>query len=93
MPGQSSRPRCWRTSAAPSVARTVQLMASGLSGLMAWMGHDDVRAALIYQRATQEAAERIARGLSDLADRHRAQGENDDENPDDGAAGSLVPTG
>jgi integrase len=42
--------------------------------LMARMGHDDMRAALIYQRATQEAAERIARGLSDLADRHRARG-------------------
>jgi len=39
--------------------------------LMARMGHDDMRAALIYQRATQEAAERIAQGLSDLADRHR----------------------
>jgi integrase len=41
--------------------------------LMARMGHDDMRAELIYQRATQEAAERIARGLSDLADRHRPQ--------------------
>jgi integrase len=39
--------------------------------LMARMGHDDMRAALIYQRATQEAADRIARGLSELADRHR----------------------
>jgi integrase len=61
--------------------------------LMARMGHDDMRAALIYQRATQEAAERIARGLSDLADRHRAQGKDNDEDPDDGATGSLVPTG
>jgi integrase len=39
--------------------------------LMARMGHDDMRAALIYQRATQDAADRIAAGLSDLADRHR----------------------
>jgi integrase len=61
--------------------------------LMARMGHDDMRAALIYQRATQEAAERIARGLSDLADRHRAQGEDNDDDLDDGATGSLVPTG
>jgi hypothetical protein len=52
-----------------------------------------MRAALIYQRATQEAVERIARGLSDLADRHRAQGKDNDEDPDDGATGSLVPTG
>ena len=29
---------------------------------MARMGHDDMRAALIYQRATQEAADRIAEG-------------------------------
>ena len=42
---------------------------------MARMGHDDMRAALIYQRATQEAAERIAEGLSDLADRHRGTDE------------------
>jgi integrase len=39
--------------------------------LMARMGHDDMRAALIYQRATQEAADRIADGLSDLVNRHR----------------------
>jgi hypothetical protein len=30
---------------------------------MARMGHDDMRAALIYQRATQDAADRIAAGL------------------------------
>jgi integrase len=41
--------------------------------LMARMGHDDMRAALIYQRATQDAADRIANGLSELADRHRGQ--------------------
>jgi hypothetical protein len=38
---------------------------------MARMGYDDTRAALIYQRATQDAADRIADGLSELADRHR----------------------
>jgi len=52
-----------------------------------------MQAALIYQRATQEAAERITRGLSDLADRHLVQREDHDEDPDDGATGSLVPTG
>ncbi|MFF0149533.1 tyrosine-type recombinase/integrase [Amycolatopsis sulphurea] len=31
--------------------------------LMARMGHDDMRAALIYQRATDEAGERIAETL------------------------------
>ena len=45
--------------------------------LMARMGHDDMRAALIYQRATQDAADRIADGLSDLADRHRARAGDD----------------
>jgi hypothetical protein len=30
-----------------------------------------MRAALIYQRATQDAAERIADGLSAMSDRHR----------------------
>ncbi len=41
--------------------------------LMARMGHDDMRAALIYQRATQDAAERIADGLSAMAERHRGR--------------------
>ena len=61
--------------------------------LMARMGHDDMRAALIYQRATQEAAERIVQGLSDLADQHRGAQDDDDEEPDAGPAGALVPTG
>jgi hypothetical protein len=38
---------------------------------MARMGHDDMRAALIYQPATQDPADRIAGGLSALADRQR----------------------
>ncbi|PRX47560.1 site-specific recombinase XerC [Prauserella shujinwangii] len=44
--------------------------------LMARMGHDDMRAALIYQRATSEADRMIADRLSDLVDKHRSgQGE------------------
>jgi integrase len=39
--------------------------------LMARMGHDDMRAALIYQRATDEAAGRIAEGLAELVEQHR----------------------
>lgn len=39
--------------------------------LMSRMGHDDMRAALIYQRATQDADERIADSLSKLVDEHR----------------------
>ncbi|WP_255683273.1 hypothetical protein [Actinokineospora sp. PR83] len=34
-------------------------------------GHDDMRAALIYQRATSEADLTIADRLSALVDRHR----------------------
>ncbi|MPY79186.1 MAG: tyrosine-type recombinase/integrase, partial [Actinophytocola sp.] len=43
--------------------------------LMARMGHDDMRAALIYQRATSDADERIADSLSRLVDEHRAKDE------------------
>jgi integrase len=51
--------------------------------LMARMGHDDMRAALLYQRATSEADPRIAAQLDALVERH-----NGDE---DGSAGALVP--
>jgi integrase len=39
--------------------------------LMARMGHDDMRAAMIYQRATSEADRRIAEQLSAMVDAHR----------------------
>jgi integrase len=55
--------------------------------LMARMGHDDMRAALIYQRATSEADRRIADQLGRLVDRHHGEEEGDE----DGAAGALVP--
>ncbi len=42
--------------------------------LMARMGHDDMRAALIYQRATSDADQRIADALSRLAEDHRGHG-------------------
>lgn len=58
--------------------------------LMARMGHDDMRAALIYQRATSDADERIADRLSKLVDQHRA-GKADDD--DDGLSGQPVPVG
>lgn len=65
--------------------------------LMARMGHDDVRAALIYQRATREADRRIADRISDLVgEQHGPDAETeDDEDEDghDGAAGALVPAG
>jgi integrase len=57
--------------------------------LMSRMGHDDMRAALIYQRATSEADRLIADRLSELVE-GREENEDDDE---DGAAGALVPVG
>ncbi|WP_224387491.1 tyrosine-type recombinase/integrase [Pseudonocardia sp. ICBG1293] len=42
--------------------------------LMARMGHDDMRAALIYQRATSDADRLIADRLSALVDEHRRNG-------------------
>jgi hypothetical protein len=55
------------------------------------MGHDSIRAAIIYQHATTEADARIAAALNaelevELVDDNRA----DDD--DGGAAGVLVPT-
>lgn len=46
---------------------------SGMStkDLMARMGHDDMRAALIYQRATDDAERRIADDLSRMAREYR----------------------
>lgn len=58
--------------------------------LMARMGHDDMRAALIYQRATSEADQRIADRLSALVDGREPDDDDQDED-DDGSAGVLVP--
>lgn len=58
--------------------------------LMSRMGHDDMRAALIYQRATSDADRLIADRLSSLVDEHRGR-TTESENPGDGAGGALVP--
>ena len=60
--------------------------------LMARMGHDDMRAALIYQRATSEADQRIADRLSGLVDDHRGARRRPDDD-EDGPTGALVPLG
>ncbi|MBN9109610.1 MAG: tyrosine-type recombinase/integrase family protein [Pseudonocardia sp.] len=59
--------------------------------LMARMGHDDMRAALIYQRATSEADRRIADRLSALVEGREVTDDQDDD--EDGASGALVPVG
>ena len=58
--------------------------------LMARMGHDDMRAALIYQRATREADQRIADRLSTLVDGRPVNEERPDDD-EDGPTGALVP--
>jgi len=61
--------------------------------LMARMGHDDMRAALIYQRATSDADQQIADRLSKLVDKHRKGTADDDDDPDDDASSQPVPIG
>jgi hypothetical protein len=56
---------------------------------MARMGHDDMRAALIYQRATREADRQIADRMSDIVDSRHPDGD-DPDGGEDGSAGALV---
>lgn len=61
---------------------------------MTRMGHDDMRAALIYQHSSSEADQAIADRLSDLVDKHRKANSNSTpKDGDEGAAGILVPAG
>lgn len=70
---------------------------SGVSirDLMARMGHDSVRAAILYQHATTEADARIAAALDAelTGDDDQAAGESGPDDDDDGPAGAVVPTG
>ena len=53
------------------------------------MGHDSVRAAMIYQHSTKEADRRIADAMNDMI-KEAGKADPDD---DDGTAGVLAPTG
>ncbi len=72
---------------------------SGVStrDLMARMGHDSVRAAIIYQHATTEADARIAATLEAELTTDDDDGQAPDadcpDDDDDGTAGALVPAG
>jgi integrase len=80
---------------------------ASLRDLMTRMGHDSMRAALIYQHRTQGADRRIADAMEDLIDRREEASEpaaeeanenedadeDTDDDPDDGAAGALVRAG
>ena len=61
---------------------------------MARMGHDSMRAALIYQHATTQADQAIARWLDAELQRRRDASDSDDNGPDydddDGTAGVLA---
>jgi integrase len=60
---------------------------ASLRDLMDRMGHDSVRAAMIYQHGTSEAGKAIADSLDAKIKKARPN----DEDPEDGAAGVLVP--
>jgi integrase len=62
---------------------------AGLRDLMARMGHDSERAAIIYQHAARGADEAITEAM----DAHVEADQADDEDGDDGAGGVLVPAG
>lgn len=67
---------------------------ASLRDLMSRMGHDSMRAALIYQHATQSADRKIADAMEELITEHDSATDQDDDqgdDPDDGAAGALVP--
>ncbi|MEO3876607.1 tyrosine-type recombinase/integrase [Nonomuraea sp. B12E4] len=59
---------------------------AGLKDLMARMGHDNVRAAMIYQHAVRGADEAITNAIE------RQLGARDDDD-DEGTTGALVPAG
>ncbi|MEU6788668.1 site-specific integrase [Nonomuraea angiospora] len=59
---------------------------AGLKDLMVRMGHDNVRAAMIYQHAVRGADEAITNAID-------RQLETRDDDDDKGTAGALVPTG
>lgn len=62
---------------------------AGLRDLMARMGHDSERAAVIYQHAARGADEAI----TDAIDAHVEADHADDEDGDDGAGAVFVPAG
>jgi hypothetical protein len=64
---------------------------ASLRALMSRMGHDSMRAALIYQHRTQGADKKIADAMEALLAEREDEAKGDDEDPDDGAPGAPVP--
>ena len=63
---------------------------ASLRDLMARTGHDSMQAALIHQHANQSVDRKIADAMEELITEHESATDQDDD-PDDGAAGALVP--
>jgi len=71
---------------------------ASLRDLMARMGHDNPRAALIYQHASAEADQAIAKGVDAVVERERngtaklrrKKAKKRAADPDDGTAGNLA---
>jgi integrase len=61
---------------------------AGLRDLMARMGHDSTRAAMIYQHEARGADKAITDAIDTHVEDHKRH-----EDGDDGAAGVLVPAG
>jgi integrase len=64
---------------------------TGIKDLMARMGHDSERAALIYQHRARGADKIITSNIDAHVESERKRKEDDDD--DDGTAGALVPVG
>jgi hypothetical protein len=62
---------------------------AGLRDLMARMGHDSERAAMIYQHKARGADKAITNAI----DAHVREGQHQADEDDDGAAGTLIPAG
>jgi integrase len=61
---------------------------AGLRDLMAWVGHDSERAAMIYQHEARGADQAITDAIDTHVQAGQCQGDDDD-----GAASVLVPAG
>lgn len=61
--------------------------------LMARMGQDSPRAALIYQHASRQADQTIADKLSALIEDANSTKDHPDDDDENGPAGALVPVG
>jgi integrase len=66
-------------------------MGVSLRSLMARMGHDNERAALIYQHASSKSDRKIADGLDALVRAVQPADDESEDQDDDGSAGKPVP--